>query len=380
MICGLSTAVAVVLALLSPGALAGGLAHGRGGRDVLYVGDGRDNSVKRFDARTGVFLGDLVSTPAEPEVGVDLIGPRGLVLAGRRLLVANQNVGTPINGEVRRYDARTGALLLPPLVPPDSPDAPFAPRGMVLEDRHLFVADAAGRVQRYGPGRPPVALTLLPPPPQRPAFHPRGVVIGPDGLLYVSSTPDPQFLGNGGQVLRFDPRSGAFAGVFVDNAGGSSPDGCSRGLNRPEGLVFGPDGNLYATGYRADAANTDKILVFAGPKSKRPGACLGWIDLDRAGGPRAVPQALLFGPGDDLFVPITNALPPTAPAQDGGAVRRYRLRDGWFRAGHQPPFIRFVRPSAHGGPLGQPWYLTFGKTDPGTLAYRAGRRHPRREP
>jgi outer membrane protein assembly factor BamB len=45
-------------------------------------------------------------------------------------------------------------------------------------------------------------------------FHPRGVVIGPNGLLYVSNLPNtfpPPFLG--GQVLVFDPETFAFLGA-----------------------------------------------------------------------------------------------------------------------------------------------------------------------
>jgi hypothetical protein len=170
---------------------------------------------------------------------------------------------------------------------------------------------------------------------------PRGVVIGPDGNLYVAVR---NFSPLSGEVMRFNPATGAFLGDFVD----SNP---TNDLNRPEGLVFGPDGNLYVTSFRADASDTDKILEFNG----KTGAYLGKIDLDVAGGDRAFAQALLFGPGGKLFVPITGNGPDT------GEVRRYDVSTGMFDV--------FVPPNAVGGPLGMPWYLTFGDTDPATLAY-----------
>jgi len=143
-------------------------------------------------------------------------------------------------------------------------------------------------------------------------------------------------------VLRFDPHTGSFVDVFTSNQAA----GCAAHLHRPEGLVFGPDGDLCITAFRANASDTDKILIFDGIT----GACLNKIDLDQVGQPRAFAQALLFGPEGFLFVPINNT----------GAVRRYDVTDSSF------PFTNFVSP---GGPLGQPWFLTFGVTNPKTLGY-----------
>ena len=161
-------------------------------------------------------------------------------------------------------------------------------------------------------------------------------------MLYVSVR---NIESTGGAVLRFNPKSGAFLGTFA--ASDSTND-----LQRPEGLVFGPDGNLYITSFRASTSDTDKIDIFAGPKGVQPGAFLGKIDLDQVGGDRAFAQALLFGPDGKLFVPITGGDPHTT-----GTVRRYDVTTKAFDI-----FIT----SAH---LGQPFYLTFSQTDPATLAF-----------
>jgi hypothetical protein len=52
-------------------------------------------------------------------------------------------------------------------------------------------------------------------------------------------------------VLRYDGVTGAFIDAFVPAAGG--------GLSFPEGLVFGPDGNLYVS-----SAATDSVLRYNG--------------------------------------------------------------------------------------------------------------------
>ena len=337
--------------------------------DSLYIGDqtdaiATDNTVKRFDADSGEFLGAFVSSNS-----AGLKGPRGIVFDNSgHLLVVNQNQGLDLTGAVLRYNGNTGNLLqtIVPAVEVDplsgaDPIEPWLPLGMILWDKKiLFVAEFLD-VPGGAPGRPGRLLTFkhngtflsdLTPDPSdfdRELFHPRSVVIGPDGLLYVSIWPSPLTSPLGGYVLRFNPKTGGFVDVFVASTGGVGQ------LNRPEGLVFGPDGNLYITSFRANDSDNDKILIFQGPGGVNPGTLVDQIDLDQVGQPRAFAQALLFGPGGFLFVPITGNGPDT------GSVRRYNVVTKEYTV--------FVPASANGGSLGTPEYLTFGNTDPATLAY-----------
>lgn len=315
--------------------------------DSLYIGDGGDNSVKQFDAATGVFQGNFVP-PASGKSG--LYGPRGLIFTKGQMFLINQNVGKSYGGEVFHYDASTGEFLgaLVPCEPPlktCDPNAPFAPRGMIRgSNSTLSVADVGdfsthpGKVIQYDldTGK---FLSNFNTKGFSAAFFPRGIVRGPDGLVYVS------VVGNlaagdtsSGYVLRFNPQTGKFVNVFANHAGA----GCSVHLHRPEGLVFGSDGRLYVTAFRKDANDNDKILVF-----NSNGSCVDQINLDEVGQPRAYAQALLFGPNGQLFVPINNT----------GEVRRYNVTAKTYDV-----FI----PS---GILLNPWYLSFGSTNPRTLEY-----------
>jgi DNA-binding beta-propeller fold protein YncE len=186
-------------------------------------------------------------------------------------------------------------------------------------------------------------------------FNPRGLVFGPDGALYVSGRDTSvekknESNPNAGYILRFDVSQGTCS-VFAFNDGddNNQEPGETEALHRPEGLVFGPDGNLYVTSFRADPErDTDKILVFS-----PTGELIDQIDLYQVGESRAFAQALLFGPdvtGDgqqDLFVPISNT----------GEVRAYDL------SGEEP--TTFIEP----GILENPTFLTFCNTNPSTLTY-----------
>src|SRR5262249_43703733 len=109
--------------------------------DFLYVGDNAsngksaNNSVQQFDAATGASLGTFV--PGSNS----LKGVMGLIFDGHgHLLVANQDVNRGKPGEIMKYDAATGAFE-GDLVPFQDPHAPFSPRGVVLRDNVLYVAN-----------------------------------------------------------------------------------------------------------------------------------------------------------------------------------------------------------------------------------------------
>jgi hypothetical protein len=335
--------------------------------DSLYVGDNSDNSVKRFDAATGCYQGVFVPSPPS---GV-LAGPRGIIrLPDGNFLVSNQNVGLPINGAIDEY--RPDGELWKALVPGTDPNAPYDPDGIILgpDKTTLYVADigdctgcAVGRVATYNVNTGKflrnldfssfINNTAINP---TGVFNPRGLVFGPDGLLYVSvfdANPTERTLG---WILSYNTHTGAVRVVASSTSGATD---CSTELHKPDGLTFGPDGKLYVTSFVvtptdpiANPTDIDRILIF----NAATGACTGEIDLDQVGQNRAYAQYILFGPRGYLFVPITGD-PPNA-----GAVRRYDV--------HTKTSTNFIAPSPE-GPLGSAYGLTFGRTNPTTLAYQS---------
>lgn len=337
---------------------------GSASSDSLYVGDFAAGAVNRFDPLTAAFVNSF-ATPGP-------FGPTGLVRYNHMLVVANQHAlqaNTP--GEIDRYTLQGSPL--PPLIPPSS-NAPPAPRGIIVASvthgghrKHvLFVASPAcdpndtagttpGILQEFDADTGTLISEYGSPCGTSPSsFHPRGLVLGPDGKLYVSNDPTgPQqrdaSTGVGGQVLRFDPQQLSKGPIdkapFIDDQAT-----CRRcDFNRPEGLVFAPDRrHLYVTSFKNTSqptASSDKIWIFD-TKSRRA----RHIDFFDSGAdtPRTYAQALLFGPHGRLYVPITST----------GAMRVYNVQN-----------LTFTEASPANTHLIAPFYLMFGRTNPATLAY-----------
>ncbi|MFL5357947.1 hypothetical protein [Archangium sp.] len=132
--------------------------------------------------------------------------------------------------------------------------------------------------------------------------NPQALVFGPDGNLYIASFGSRN-------VLRYDGRTGAFLDVFV-------PPG-SGGLGAPGELAFGPDDNLYVSD---SFFGTNSVLRYDG----KTGAFLG---VFASGGGLSVPQRLAFGSGflfvqsvlsrDVLRYDGKTGAPRPAPGQSG---------------------------------------------------------------
>ena len=140
-------------------------------------------------------------------------------------------------------------------------------------------------------------------------------------------------------MLRFND-DGTFSDVVLDDAGGFGQ------LNRPEGVVFGPDGNLYVTSFRAAPGDKDGVRVY----DPSTGDFLRQIDYydDPVNDLRVSAQAILFGPDGKLYAPMLQT----------GEVRAYDVSTG--------DYTTLV---AAGTDLINPFFITFGSTNPSTLAY-----------
>ncbi len=167
------------------------------------------------------------------------------------------------------------------------------PRQLIFgPDGNLYVGDLTfgpngqeGRIMKFDGTTGATLLEIGGPSGSTSLAYPRGLDFGPDGNLYVSSS-------SSGEVLRFDPNTGALIDTFVPAGTG--------GLTAPTGLVFGPDGDLYVV---------DRVGSVVRKYDATTGAYLGDFVAPGAGG-MVFPIGLTFGPDGNLYVAsfFTNAV------------------------------------------------------------------------
>lgn len=230
----------------------------------LYVSSRNTNSVKRFDGRSGAFVGDFVAEGAGGLRATQEVafGPDGqLYVSGRG------------NVHILRFDGETGGFL-----------GPFT-SGYELDNptKMTFGPDGKLYVSQWGEKRAAVArfdartgvfVDEVTPPLQQGMAHAwdaqrvlhvasygsRDVRrFGPDGELLgvlvgadrLQSAVNLWFVGEdlfvadweAGAIKRFDARTGAYRSDFV------------TGMAKTEGATFGPDGKLYVCDWERSVIN-----------------------------------------------------------------------------------------------------------------------------
>ena len=361
--------------------------HGSGGggkEEYIYLGDNgvstdtTDDAIKQVNLATRKVT--VFSKPSSPAFN----GINGIIFNNGEMIAVNQSVSGPNggNGSVLQLNSRTGEFkdfLIAPL------NAPYSPQGIVFgggnsdwrypyRADHYYIAniiksaetcdkvdegdvfeynDRGGLVGVLNHSNQPGLFSAN--------FYPRGVVFGPDGMLYVSARGCPAVAPGDPRtllayILRFDPRTGRLNAVIATNETVEAQH-LGFGFHRPEGLVFDNNGYLWVTSFfnatasanTKDDENVDRILKI----DVRTRQVVDSIPLWKAGGDRASAQALIFGPEGKLYIPISGNTANTA-----GELRRCDTRNKVCE-----PFVPV------GGGLVSPWFAIFQSSDPGTLRY-----------
>ncbi len=209
----------------------------------LYVNN--QDKILRFDGQTGAYMGAVVTGLTDSKSFV--FGPDG------NFYVANGDASNGSTPQILKFDGATGASL-----------GVFATGGGMQEpmslafapDGNLYVGDGTDTanalqdtIKRYDGATGAFVDTFASG--DGNLTDPNGMVIGPDGKLYVAIEGPNYGNASFGLVHRYDLATGA-KDVFVTDGLG--------GIQEPFGLTFGPNGDLFVSSgdtgevYRYDGA------------------------------------------------------------------------------------------------------------------------------
>lgn len=211
----------------------------------LYISTGSINgpgTVRRYDGKTGRFLGEFISRQAPDQPGA-LVRASGMVWHDGDLFVVSSD-----NGKVFRYDGRTGAF--------KSEVANGSPGGITqisIQSGKLYLADyLAHGVRRFDLATGAAEGFAV----QNLGFSPWGVTLDEQGDIFWSGEP--------GTICRFDgQKETVFAGPLAE-------------LSKPLQLKFGPNGLLYCAAASANkvtawnAGDGSLVQTFGGDEMKDP--------------------------------------------------------------------------------------------------------------
>jgi len=250
--------------------------------EQLLVASYSNDEVLSYNATTGAYQGVFASSLGPGSGGLGLaLGPNGNVYA------ANEN--SPGSTAVMQLNGSTGALVN--TFVPSGTGGLFSSFSMTFgPDGNLYVSNDVGGspssdVLRFN-GTTGAFMGAFVPPGSGLAA-PRSVKFGPDGNLYVANP-----IGNNDNtyaILKYNGTTGAFIGDFVAPGSG--------GVAGIGDFVWGPNGNLYVGSNYYNGQNYSEVLEYNGTT----GAFMSVFVPVGSGGLDA-PNALAFGPNGNLFV------------------------------------------------------------------------------
>ena len=164
-------------------------------------------------------------------------------------------------------------------------------------------------------------FTLLSNNPQQSNPFFAGITLGPGGILYVADENGSQSENFGDSILRLDPTNLAnpFSTFVPSN---------SDGMQGPTGVTFGPDGNLYVASPAVTRASGGIVRRFSGTTGAFIDEFVSPVPANNGG--LNFPQGLVFGPDGNLYVSSSFHSPPPGTPVIDSFVARYSGATGAF--------------------------------------------------